>query len=110
VTFDDVRAMALALPMVEEATSYESPAFRIRKRLLARLHADDALAVKVEPSEREALLATRPDRYFLTPHYQDSPDWILVRLAVVDPQELAELLTGAWKRLAPPRLVAEFED
>ena len=110
MTFDDVRAMALALPQVEEATSYGTPAFRIRKRLIARLHHDgDALVVKVEPLEREALLATRPDEFFITPHYADSPSWILARLDRADPQELAELLAAAWRRLAPRRIVEAFD-
>lgn len=110
MTFDEVRAMALALPQVEEATSYESPAFRIRKRLIARLHDDGAaLVVKVEPREREALLATRPERFFITPHYEDSPSWILARLEGADPDELAGLLAAAWRRLAPRRIVEAFD-
>ena len=111
MTFDDVRAMALALPMVEEGTSYDTPAFRVRKRLLARLHQDgESLVVKVDPTEREALLATRPDEFFITPHYEDSPSWILARLDRADPEEVAELLVAAWKKVAPPRVVAEFDD
>ena len=110
MTFDEVRAMALALPQVEEGTSYETPAFRIGKRLIARLHQDgEALVVKVDPVEREALLATRPDEFFITPHYAESPSWILARLDRADPQELAELLAAAWRRLAPPRIVAAFD-
>jgi hypothetical protein len=110
MTFDEVRAMALALPQVEESTSYKTPAFRIRKRLIARLHQDgDALVVKVEPIEREALLATKPEQFFITPHYEDSTSWILARLDRVDPQELAELLAAAWRRLAPRRIVEAFD-
>ena len=110
MTFDELRAMALALPQVEEATSYGTPAFRIRKRLIARLHEDgEAVVVKVEPREREALLATRPDRFFVTPHYGDSPAWVLARLDRADPQELAELLAAAWRRLAPRRIVEAYD-
>ena len=110
MTFGDVRAMALALPQVEEATSYGTPAFRIRKRLIARLHEDgDSLVIKVDPMEREALLATRPDRFFITPHYADAPSWILARLDRADPQEVAELLAEAWRRLAPRRIVEAFD-
>lgn len=110
MTFDDVRAMALALPQVEESTSYESPAFRIRKRLIARLHDDGAsLVVKVDPVQRDALLATRPERFFITPHYEEERTWILVRLDGADPEEVAELLAAAWRRLAPPRIVEAFE-
>ena len=109
MTFDDVRAMALALPQVEEATSYGTPAFRIRKRLIARLHDDhDALVIRVDGLEREALLATKPDQFFVTPHYEGT-NWILARLDTVDPHELAELLAAAWRRLAPRRIVEAFD-
>ncbi len=109
MTFDDVRAMALALPQVEEATSYGTPAFRIRKRLIARLHDDgNALVIRVGGLEREALLATKPDQFFVTPHYEGT-NWILARLDTVEPQELAELLADAWRRLAPWRIVEAYD-
>ena len=109
MTFDDVRVMALALPQVEEATSYDTPAFRIRKRLIARLHHDgDALVIRVDGLEREALLATKPDQFFVTSHYEGT-NWILARLETADPQELAELLAAAWRRLAPRRIVEAFD-
>lgn len=109
MTFDEVRAMALALPQVEEGTSYDTPAFRIRKRLIARLHEDgDALVIRVDGLEREALLATEPDRFFVTPHYEGT-NWVLARLDAADPEELAELLAEAWRRLAPRRIVEAFD-
>lgn len=110
MTFDDVRAIMLALPRVEEGTSYDTPAFRVGKRLIARLHQDgESLVVKVDPQEREALLETQPDTFFITVHYLGEPQWVLARLAVVDPGELRELLTEAWRRLAPQRIVAAYD-
>jgi hypothetical protein len=110
VTFDEVRAHALSLPGVEEATSYGTPAFRVRKRLIARMHQDgEALVVKVDPQEREALLATQPDAFFITAHYLHETAWILARLEVVDPGELRELITEAWRRVSPPRIVEAFD-
>lgn len=110
MTFDDVRAIALALPQVEEGTSYGTPAFRVRKRLIARLHQDgEALVVKVDPQEREALLATTPDVFFTTVHYLEEPQWVLARLALADPGELRELIVEAWRRVAPPRIVAAYD-
>jgi hypothetical protein len=110
VTFDEIRAHALSLPGVEEATSYGTPAFRVRKRLIARMHdEEDALVVKVDPQEREALLATQPDAFFITAHYLYETSWILARLAEVDAGELRELITEAWRRLAPRRIVEAFD-
>ncbi|MGH9041601.1 MAG: hypothetical protein ACRDZ3_15380 [Acidimicrobiia bacterium] len=41
-------------------------------------------------------------------HYNGFPA-VLVRLAAVDDDELAELLTDAWRCQAPKALVAEFD-
>lgn len=106
VSFADVRALALALPGVEEATSYGTPAFKIRGKLLARLREEgDVLVVKAEVGHREALIAARPDVYFVTPHYHDSR-YVLVRLPHADETELADLLADAWSLVAPKRLAA----
>ena len=110
MNFDDVLAIAASLPEVEESTSYGTPALKLRKRLLARLREDgETLVVKVDPLEREALLADPSDAYFITPHYQDYP-YVLVSLPVADREELRELLVEAWIREAPKRLAAEHED
>jgi hypothetical protein len=109
VTFDDVRAIALQLPEVEETSSYGTPSFKVRKHMLCRLRDEgETLVVRVDPLEREGLLA-EGGAYFITPHYQDYP-YVLVRLADADPAELRELLVEAWLEGAPKRLAAEHED
>lgn len=66
------------------------------------------LFVKSTPSEREALLQQDPYTFFLTPHYESSRG-VIVRLSSVDPDQLEELLVGAWREVAPKRLVREFD-
>jgi hypothetical protein len=109
VDFDDVTAILGELPEVERTTSYGTPSFKLRRRMLARLREDgETLVVRVDPMAREALLADPSGAYFITEHYRDA-DLVLVRLAVADPQELRELLTEAWLDAAPKRLRAEHE-
>jgi hypothetical protein len=50
--------------------------------------------------EKEALLASAPDRFFETPHYDGSP-MILVRLSAIDEDELREVITDSWRARAP---------
>lgn len=100
-----VKPLALALPGVEEGTSYGTPAFRVRKKLFARLHPDgESLVLRVDPADRDVLLEDDPDVFHLTDHYLHYP-WVLVRVARAKRQELAELLEDAWRLVAPPRLV-----
>ena len=109
LTLDELRRIALAIPEVEEGTSYGTLAFKVRKKLLARLRDDDTvLVVKCDPLEREALLADPGGAYFITPHYAEY-FFVLVRLADADATEVRELLIEAWLREAPKRLVAEHE-
>jgi hypothetical protein len=39
-----------------------------------------------------------PDKFYITDHYLNYP-WVLVRMARVTPDELRDLLTGAWRRV-----------
>jgi hypothetical protein len=95
MTFDDVRKIALALEYVEEGTSYGTPAFKVRGKLVARLREDgETLVVGMKIDQREELLAADPETYYLTDHYLNYP-WILVRLPRVHPDALRDLLRGA---------------
>lgn len=109
MTLDDFRALAFALPGVEEGPCYGTPGFRVKGRLLARAWEDgETLVLKVDLSEREALLQSDSDTFFLTDHYRPHA-WVLVRLPRVDAKELAELLDDAWRSCAPRRLIQAFD-
>jgi hypothetical protein len=61
-----------------------------------------------DEEEKLALIASDPEKFFTEPHYNNFPA-VLVRLDAIDGDELAELLTDAWRNAAPRRLVAEFD-
>lgn len=106
---DDVRAILLALPGVEEGPCYGTPGFRVRKKILARLKEDgDTLALKVEFIVRDVLLRDEPDAFYLTDHYRAYP-MVLVRLSRVRRELLRELLVEAWRRAASKRLLAQYD-
>jgi hypothetical protein len=101
VTFETAREIALGLPGVEEATSYGTPALRVRKKLIARQHQDgESLVVRADFDAREALLRAKPKSFYLTDHYRAYP-YVLVRLAAVSKKDLAEVLSEAWRQCAP---------
>ena len=108
-TESDVREIALTLPETEERRSYGTPGFRVKDRLFARIREPGVLVLRVaDEGEKDFLLRAEPDKFFTTPHYDGHPS-VLVRLAAVDRDELAELLTDAWRARAPKRLAASFE-
>jgi hypothetical protein len=120
---DDVRRIALALPETTEAG--DRFAFSVTdkgkqkgfvwawaERLepkKPRVPRDDVVAVRViDRFDREALLASAPDKFFTEPHYNGFPA-VLVRLPRIDVDELAQLILDAWRCQARRTLVEAFE-
>jgi len=101
INFDTVRKIGLALPGVEESTSYGQPALKVHGKLLACLPANPSaepgsLAVRVDFDDRAELLAEEPDVYYVTDHYVGYSA-VLVRLSRVDADVLRDLLGMAYK-------------
>jgi hypothetical protein len=106
---DDVRAIALSLPETEERPSYGTPGFRVKDRLFARIREEGVLLVWcADEAEKDFLIRAEPEKFFTIPHYDGHPT-VLVRLAAVGRDELAELLTDAWRVRAPKRLAASLD-
>lgn len=110
VSEGDVRRVALSLPATSEKPSYGTPGFRVKEKLFARIRPEgDVLVVWCEDvGEKKALIASEPDKFFTTPHYDGHPT-VLVRFEAVDVEELAELLTEACRARAPLKLLAAFD-
>ena len=101
---DTLRSLALALPDTEEGTSWGTPSWRVRKKMFARLRDADTVVVRVDRGERELLMGAEPDVFYITDHYRNY-HYMLVRLAAIPEDELAEVLEDSWRRAAPTTLV-----
>ena len=106
MTWDEVRVIALALPGVEEATSYGTPSFRVKGKFLTRLRAEDdsLVLVDVPADERDMLMEADPATFHTTPHYKDYPS-VLARLDSIHPGSLRNFLERRWRNVAPKTLV-----
>lgn len=83
--------------VLEESTSYGTPALKVRGKLLVRLKEDgQTLVLMTTFEDRERLLAAAPEVFFLTEHYRNYPA-VLVRLPLVEREVLRELLAEAWR-------------
>jgi hypothetical protein len=109
-TWADVVARARELPEVEESTSYRTPALKVAGKTFARLRteAEGGLVLMCDQDEKAALLASGDPAYYTRPHY-DGYGAILVDLAAVDEDQLAELVEEAWRRKAPAKLRRAFD-
>jgi hypothetical protein len=109
-TFDDVREFALALPGVVDGTSYGTPALKVGGKLIVRLHQSlDCVVLRSDLLDREILMQSAPDAFFITDHYRDYP-WILVRLGVVEKSALPDLIERAWRLVASKTLVKKHDN
>lgn len=109
--WDTVLSIATALPGTEVGTTYGQPAVKVGGKLLVWLSpnrdAAGALAVRVDPDEKELILASDVDAYFTVPHYDGHPI-VLVRLSRIDRGELESRIEDAWLQRAPKRLVDAY--
>ncbi len=108
VGFDVIRAVALALPEVEESLSYGMPAFKVRGKLMVRLREDsETVVLKISWEDRERLMMIAPETFFMTEHYHGYPV-VLVRFALLKPAELPALMERAWREVAPKSLLKKY--
>ena len=110
-----LRALCMALPEVTEKVSHGEPTWFVRKSFVtfADHHHDDRLAFwcAAPPGAQEELVAAEPERFFRPP-YVGGRGWLGVYLDVpdVDWTEIAEIVTDAYRQVAPKRLVARLDE
>lgn len=95
------------LPEVVAATSYGHPSFKVGKKFLCRFKDVRTLVLTCPLEEKEMLMAAAPGIYFETDHYHGWPA-VLIRIDVIEPEELRHRLRRAWLTQAPRRLAKEF--
>jgi hypothetical protein len=124
-TWDDVRRIATALPEVVERDSRGNVEWRVRDKLFVWERplrrgdlealgdaAPDGAIVGVRVPDlgaKEALLASGPDVYFTTPHFDGYPS-VLVRLERIPRADLEEAIVEAWLSRAPKRVAKAWLD
>jgi hypothetical protein len=111
-TEEDVRQIALSLPETIEKPWFGTPGFRVKDKgfLRIRSEAEGGLVVFVSDlGEKEGLLASEPEKFFTTPHYDGHPT-VLVNLPAIEVEELRELITESWRLRAPRRVLKAYEE
>lgn len=112
---DELRRICLALPETTERLSHGEPTWFVRGKktfvMYADHHHDDRLAFwcAAPPGVQAELVAESPGRFFRPP-YVGHRGWLGVYLDVeVDWKEIAEIVTDAYRMIAPKTLVTQLE-
>ena len=127
-SWEDVAAIANALPEVAEEPSYGERAWKVRKKTFAwerplrkgEIEAlggfepegtapiGEILGVRVADEEaKQTLVSSEPEIYFTTSHFDGYPA-VLIRLERIGRAELEELILEAWLSRAPKRVAAAY--
>jgi hypothetical protein len=103
--------ICLALPEAIQESAAQHATFQVRKSTFAYYlnnhHGDGIVSVccKVLPGDNDALVAAQPSKFYL-PAYIGPRGWVGMRLDVsgLDWNEVAELVAGSYRLVAPKRL------
>lgn len=94
-----------ALPEVSRARGGDYTSYSVRgKRFGYYWPRTETVGLKQTLSEQQALIAERPD-VFEEQFTAGGFGWVVVYLAGIDPDELAELVYEAWRLSAPEELI-----
>ncbi|OLF16645.1 MmcQ/YjbR family DNA-binding protein [Actinophytocola xanthii] len=109
-----LRALCTRLPEVTEKLSHGEPTWFVRRAFVsyADHHHDARLAFwcAAPPGVAEELVAASPERFFRPP-YVGHRGWLGVYLDVEpDWDEIAEIVTDAYRTVAPKKLVAQLDE
>jgi hypothetical protein len=108
-TAEDVRRIATPLPRTEVAVVRDRVKFRIGSIVWAALSADETLLGFAFPKEERAdLVAAEPDKFLMPEKSDERYNWVRVRLAAIDVDELEELLLDAWQMCVPKKVAAAY--
>ena len=110
VTLSEVRALALTLPRSYEALVRGRVKFRVGRIVYLAFSRDETLMGFAFPKEeRDALVASEPDKFLLPRQSELRFNWVCVRLDAIDHDELRELIVDAWRIVVPKKVSAAYD-
>ena len=109
MTLDAIREVAAGFPGAQESTSYGTPAFKVAKKLILRLHQkEDAIVLLLDTvAEQQDLISEDPMTFYITDHYEGYAA-VLVR-PTIDRDRFLALFERRWRAVARQRDIAELD-
>ncbi len=111
VTVDDVRRLALKLPRTTEHLIHDRVKFRVKQLVYIAFSRDETLMGFAFPKEqRPALVESQPDKFLLPSAGDMRYNWVDVKTALLEPEEMTELVTDAWTMVVPKYVAQGYFD
>ncbi len=109
VTTDDVRSLAGQLPRSYEAWVRDRVKFRVGRIVYLAFSRDETVMGFAFPKEeRDALVASEPDKFSMPRPSDLRYNWVRVRLDAIGHAEMRELVLDAWQMVVPKRVAATY--
>jgi hypothetical protein len=109
VTINDVRAVAITLPRSSEAVVRGRLKFRIGHIVYLAFSRDETVMGFAFPKEwRDALVENEPEKFSLPGESDLRYNWVHVRLAAIDADEMRDLVEDAWAFVVPKYVVDDY--
>ncbi|MGH9273427.1 MAG: MmcQ/YjbR family DNA-binding protein [Acidimicrobiales bacterium] len=107
-SLEAVRELALSLPRTTEHLIRDRVKFRVKQIVYLAFSRDETLMGFAFPKEeREALVASEPQKFRMPETSDLRFNWVVVALDANDDDEMRELVQEAWRMVVPKRLAAE---
>src|SRR5919106_4636373 len=98
ITVDDVREVTADLPRSYEVLVRDRVKFRVGRLVYLAFSRDETLMGFAFPKEeREALIASEPEKFMMPKPSDQRYNWVVVRLAAIDETEMQEIVYEAWR-------------
>ena len=108
-TIGEVRALASQHPRSYEALVRDRVKFRVGRIVYLPFSRDEKVMGFAFPKvEREALVASAPDKFLMPRRSALRYNWVQVRLEALDHEEMRELVLDAWRMVVPKSVAAEY--
>jgi hypothetical protein len=105
VSADDVRRVGLALPRAYEAIVRGRSKLRVGQIVFVAFSRDETdMGFGFPKAERDGLIESDPGTFFLPPTSDLRYQWVCAHLDRLDPVEMRELVTDAWRMCTPKML------
>lgn len=105
VTADDVRRVGLALPRTFEQQVRGRWKLKVKQIVYVAFSRDEeAMGFGFPRAERNGLVASDPDMFFLPPASDLRYQWVCCHLPRLGQDEMRELVVDAWRKCTPKML------
>ncbi|MDB5471379.1 MAG: hypothetical protein JWR84_2939 [Caulobacter sp.] len=108
MTEDEIRALALSLPLAEEHPHFDRASFRVKGKIFATLPpGGERVVLKLLPEIKESLRQSDPEAIIPLPGAWDRGGWTEIAFRSMEDDKLAHLVRLAWRQVAPKKLLGD---